>query len=57
VRRESSCWIRGSLEGAAIFLLDEADPRPDTPDAGSFYNQAPRTSAFDGDAYECKPVK
>src|SRR6266516_618265 len=33
------------------------DPRPDTPDAGSFYNQAPRMSAFDGDAYECKPVK
>jgi hypothetical protein len=57
VRKESSCWIRGSLEGAAIFLLDEADPRPDTRDAGSFYNQAPRMSAFGGDAYECKPVK
>jgi hypothetical protein len=42
---------------AAIFLLDEADPRPDTRDAGSFYNQAPRMSAFEGDAYECKPVR
>jgi hypothetical protein len=49
--------IRGSLEGAAIFLLDEADPPPDMPDAGSFYNQAPRMSAFEGDAYECEPVK
>jgi hypothetical protein len=57
LRKESACWIRGSLEGAAIFLLDEADPRPDTRDAGSFYNQAPRMSAFEGDAYECKPTK
>ncbi len=57
VRREGSCWIRGSLDKDPIFLLDTADPRPDTPDAGSFYNQAPRMSAFDGDAYECKPVK
>jgi hypothetical protein len=57
LRKEDSCWIRGSLEGAVIFLLDEANPPPDTPDAGSFYNQAPRMSAFGGDAYECKPVK
>ena len=25
--------------------------------AGSFYNQAPRMSAFEGDAYTCRPVK
>ena len=57
VRRESSCWIRGNLEKDPIFLLDNADPPPDTPDAGSFYNQAPRTSAFEGDAYTCEAVK
>ncbi len=57
VRREGSCWIRGNLEKDPIFLLDTADPAPDTPDAGSFYNQAPRMSAFEGDAYTCRPVK
>jgi hypothetical protein len=57
VRRESSCWIRGNLDKDPIFLLDAADPAPDTPDAGAFYNQAPRTSAFEGDAYTCRPVK
>jgi hypothetical protein len=57
VRKESSCWIRGNLDKDPIFLLDTADPAPDTPDAGSFYNQAPRTSAFDGDAYTCRAVK
>ncbi len=57
VRRESSCWIRGNLDKDPIFLLDTADPAPDTPDAGSFYNLAPRTSAFEGDAYTCRPVK
>lgn len=57
VRRESSCWIRGNLDKSPIFLLDAADPAPDTPDAGSFYNQAPRLSAFEGDAYTCRPVK
>jgi hypothetical protein len=57
VRKESSCWIRGSLDKAPIFLLDNADPAPDTPDAGSFYNKAPRTSAFEGDTYKCQPVK
>src|SRR5262249_904018 len=57
VRKESACWITGSLEGDAIFLLDEAHPPPDTRDAGSFYNTAPRTSAFEGDAYECRPTK
>jgi|GEM_PF-3199525 len=57
VRREGSCWIRGNLDKDPIFLLDAADPPPDTPDAGSFYNQAPRLSAFEGDAYTCRPVK
>jgi hypothetical protein len=57
VRKESSCWVRGNLDKDPIFLLDNADPPADTPDAGSFYNKAPRTSAFEGDAYECKPVK
>ena len=57
VRREGSCWIRGNLDKDPIFLLDTADPAPDTPDAGSFYNQAPRSSAFEGDAYTCRPVK
>ena len=57
LRREGSCWIRGNLDKDPIFLFDVADPPPDTPDAGSFYNRAPRTSAFEGDAYECKPVK
>jgi hypothetical protein len=57
VRREGSCWIRGNLDKDPIFLLDGADPVSDTPDAGSFYNRAPRSSAFDGDAYTCRPVK
>src|SRR6266571_2559050 len=57
VRREGSCWIRGNLDKDPIFLLDSADPPADTPDAGSFYNQAPRMSAFEGDAYTCRPVK
>jgi hypothetical protein len=57
VRRESSCWIRGNLDKDPVFLLDTADPAPDTPDAGSFYNQAPRLSAFEGDAYTCQAVK
>ena len=57
VRREGSCWIHGNLDKDPIFLLDSADPPADTPDAGSFYNQAPRMSAFEGDAYTCRPVK
>src|SRR4029077_7714252 len=57
VRREGSCWIRGNLEKDPIFLLDNADPAPDTPDAGSFYNQAPRISAFPGDASTFPPRK
>jgi hypothetical protein len=57
VRRESSCWIRGNLDKGPIFLLDNADPAPDGADAGSFYNRAPRTSAFEGDAYTCQAVK
>jgi hypothetical protein len=57
VRREGSCWIRGNLDKDPIFLLDQADPPADTPDSGAFYNQAPRLSAFEGDAYTCRPVK
>jgi hypothetical protein len=62
VREKESCWIRGSLSSGgdkidSIFLLDNIDPESDSPDAGSFYNRAPRFSAFQGDAYTCEAVK
>jgi hypothetical protein len=62
VREKESCWIRGSLssggdEDDTIFFLDNADPASDSSDKGSFYNKAPRFSAFRGDAYTCEPVK
>jgi hypothetical protein len=34
-----------------------ANPKPDSPDAGSFYNKAPRFSIFHGDSYECEAIK
>jgi hypothetical protein len=58
LRREDSCWIRGSLGNEdgkedTVFFMDNADPPQDTPDAGSFYNKAPRLSVFQGNAYTC----
>lgn len=57
VRTESSCWIRGALDEATVFFMDSAEPASDTADAGSFYNKAPRFSAFLGDSYTCEPAK
>jgi hypothetical protein len=63
VRQKGSCWIRGALSGPddgqadSVFLLDMANPKSDSPDAGSFYNKAPRFSVFQGDSYECEAIK
>jgi len=57
VRKEASCWIRGDLNKDTVFFMDNVDPAPDSPDAGSFYNKAPRFSVFQGDSYACEPVK
>ena len=63
VRQKGSCWIRGALSGPddgnsdTVFFLDTANPKPDSPDAGSFYNKAPRFSVFQGDSYECEAIK
>jgi hypothetical protein len=62
-RQRESCWIRGALSGPddgkedSVFFLDNANPRADGPDAGSFYNKAPRFSVFQGDSYECEAIK
>ncbi len=58
VRRENSCWIRGSLDEDVVFLMDNAHPREDDPGAaGYFYNKAPRFTVL-GDAYlNCEPFK
>jgi hypothetical protein len=64
VRQQSSCWIRGALSADddkqdSVFFMDNADPAADgiRSGAGSFYNKAPRLSVFQGDAYDCKPIK
>jgi hypothetical protein len=58
VRKENSCWIRGSLDGDTVFFMDSADVPADEPDkAGSFYNKAPRFSSFGSDYYHCEPAK
>lgn len=57
VRRQDSCWIRGDLDGDAVFFMDNAAPPSDSPDAGAFYNKAPRFSVFHGSAWQCEPVK
>lgn len=57
LRTEESCWIRGDLDKSDIFFMDNADPPADGPDAGSFYNKAPRFSVFQGDSYDCKAAK
>jgi hypothetical protein len=56
-RERDSCWIRGDLQGDSVFFMDNPDPQPDGPDAGSFYNKAPRFSVFQGDAYQCEAIK
>ena len=62
-RQRESCWIRGALSGPddgqadSVFLLDTANPKSDGPEAGSFYNKAPRFSVFQGDSYECEAIK
>ncbi len=57
VRTEKSCWIRGDLSGDPIFLMDNSNPKSDSPDASAFYNKAPRISSFKGDAYFCEAIK
>ena len=58
VRREDSCWIRGSTDHDLVFLLDNARPQPDDPKfAGSFYNKAPRFTVLGGDYLSCEPAK
>lgn len=58
VRKEESCWIRGSMDGSTIFLMDNANPREDEPGkAGSFYNKAPRFSVVGDDYVNCTPAK
>jgi hypothetical protein len=58
VRREDSCWIRGSIDHDLIFVLDNTRPPPDDPKfAGSFYNKAPRFTVLGDDYLSCDPVK
>jgi len=58
VRKEESCWIRGSLDHDVVFLLDNARPEADDPKfAGSFYNKAPRFTVIGSDYLSCDPVK
>jgi hypothetical protein len=69
VRQKSSCWIRGALSGGdgpsdqdnkdSVFFMDNVKTTSDglRGESGSFYNKAPRFSAFQGDAYECTPAK
>src|SRR5262249_55710901 len=58
VGQEEACWIRGNLEGATVFFMDNAKVRADDPQAaGSFYNKAPRFSVFGNDSYQCEPAK
>lgn len=58
VRREDSCWIRGSIDHDVIFVLDNARPPADDPKfAGNFYNKAPRFTVLGGDYLSCDQVK
>jgi hypothetical protein len=56
LRKETACWIRGDLDGGAVFFMDNSNQPADglRPGAGSFYNKAPRFSVFQGNAYECR---
>ena len=57
VRAEDACWIRGYVdpEKSAVFLMDNAKPPPDGPEAGMFYNKAPRFSFFRSTSLQCEP--
>jgi hypothetical protein len=58
LRKENSCWIRGSMEEDPIFLLDNARPQADDPKAaGAFYNKAPRISVVGSNYVSCERVK
>ncbi len=58
VRKENSCWIRGSLDEDVVFLMDNAHlPEDDPGAAGSFYNKAPRFSVLGSDYLNCEPFK
>ena len=57
VRKENSCWIRGSLDGDTVFFMDNADPPADEKKAGPFYNKAPRLSIYGDYSYTCEPSK
>jgi hypothetical protein len=57
VREQDACWIRGDVGGGSVFFMDNANPKSDGPDAGSFYNKAPRFSVFGGNAYNCEAIK
>jgi hypothetical protein len=58
VRKENSCWIRGSIDEDVVFLMDNANPPEDDPGAaGMFYNKAPRFSVLGGGYVNCEPFK
>jgi hypothetical protein len=58
VRKENSCWIRGSIDEDVVFLMDNAHPAADDPDAaGSFYNKAPRLTVLGNGSTTCEPFK
>ncbi len=58
VRKENSCWIRGSLDEDVVFLMDNAHPPEDNPGAaGSFYNKAPRFTVLGSGYLNCEPLK
>lgn len=57
VRAEASCWIRGDLSDDTVFFMDAAQPPPDREDAGAFYNKAPRSGAFAGQAWTCEKAR
>lgn len=58
VRKENSCWIRGSIDEDVVFLMDNAHPPADDPDAaGSFYNKAPRLTVLGDGSTNCEPFR
>jgi hypothetical protein len=58
VRQLRACWIRGDLSDGPLFFMDNTDPPSDEgTESGSFYNKAPRFSVFQGNAYDCEPIK
>jgi len=58
VRKENSCWIRGSIDEDVVFLMDNAHPPEDDPAAaGSFYNKAPRLTVLSNGSTNCEPFK